>query len=161
MKSYFRYFEDILESTPRTVESVTIDADGQWSVAVEASNSPMPESSDDEGGGNVKREIVDLEDGLPERSFPLSLTTPVTPNIREESVPAGRLSTKRPVSQIIDLTLSDDDEPPRPTKRNTALPTPSSMGSGPGYSANGYSPVGTPQPYPHGYLDFPYSGGYN
>ncbi|KAF8249442.1 hypothetical protein K440DRAFT_621493 [Wilcoxina mikolae CBS 423.85] len=156
-----RYFEDILENTRPTIESVTINADGQWS-AVEASNSPVPESSDDEGGDNVKREFVDLEDGLPERSFPFSLKTPVTPNVREESIPTGRLSTKRPVSQIIDLTLSDDDEPPRPTKRNTALPTPSSMASGSGYLGltNGYSPVGTPLSYFH-YPDYRYGGGYN
>ncbi|KAF8532982.1 PINIT domain-containing protein [Trichophaea hybrida] len=160
-KCHTRYFEDILENTRPTVESVTINADGQWS-AVEASNSPVPESSDDEGGDNVKREFVDLEDGLPERSFSFSLKTPVTPNVREESVPTGRLSIKRPVSQIIDLTLSDDDEPPRPTKRNTALPTPSSMASGSGYLGltNGYSPVGTPLSYFH-YQDYRYGGGYN
>jgi E3 SUMO-protein ligase PIAS1 len=139
-----------LNSTPKTVESVTIDADGRWSVATESSNSPVPDSEDD---NDVKTKVVDLDDDDDRpmmRSTTSSFTTPAA-RPKAESVSRNNGNNKRPASHVIDLTLSDDDEPPRPTKRNNALPTPSSVGSG--FSRldseipNDYSPVGTPAYY--------------
>jgi E3 SUMO-protein ligase PIAS1 len=128
---------------------VTIDSDGRWSVATEASNSPVPDSEDD---NEAKLKVVDLDDDDDDRpmmrSSPSSFMTS-SAGRKADSVPRNNNGTnKRPASHVIDLTLSDDDEPPRPTKRNNTLPTPSSVGSG--FSRldsevpNEYSPVGTP-----------------
>lgn len=138
-----KYFDDILMNTPRTVNSITIDPDGKWSIAAQSSNSPMPDDSDDDESpaqprAAVKAEIVDLDDSPPSRpaatasnptSFSLAAPKPgATPTPRPP---------KRPISQVIDLTLSDDDEPP-PQRVKTgsgggpsvkfSLPTPNSLG---------------------------------
>jgi E3 SUMO-protein ligase PIAS1 len=103
------------------VEAVTIDPDGKWSMVAEASNSSVPDSSDDEAD-NTK--VVQVMNGRSRRSIATPVLS-VGPSFRDES---GRISNKRPISQIIDLTLSEDDnEPPRPSKRHTAFPTPSSV----------------------------------
>lgn len=130
------------------MDSVTIDSDGRWFVAAESSNTPVPDSSDDENGDYMR-----IESGRPpSRSLGRSaassgLITPAS-NFRDDSLPAGRPNNKRTVSQVIDLTLSDDedyDEPMRPSKRNTAaFPTPSSFVGSDGVATNGYSSVGTP-----------------
>jgi E3 SUMO-protein ligase PIAS1 len=153
-----RYFDDILKNTPKTVESVTIDAEARWSAAAEASNSPMPDDSDDDDN-----DIVEIPDGRPAPFETLSSMTPVSSAARDSSVPAGRSSSsKRPVSQVIDLTLSDDDddEPARPAKRVNAFPTPSSMNSDVHSGSmqdltslnnmqqlSNHSPLGTPDPF--------------
>ncbi|KAL7268210.1 E3 SUMO-protein ligase pli1 [Rhizina undulata] len=153
-----RYFGDILESTPKSVESVVIDVDGRWSVAAQASNTPMPESSDDEDD----REIVEISDKqvskVKQETSPQS-ASPIP--INGEPLPfgdrAGGVSHKRPVSQVIDLTLSDDEEPVRPAKR-IAFHTPSSTSADNcgGFSrdiiplarlsSSGRSPLDTPDP---------------
>ncbi|KAA8911106.1 PINIT domain-containing protein [Sphaerosporella brunnea] len=141
-----RYFEDILNSTPKNVESVTIDSDGKWSVAVESSNSPVPDDSDDEDFKS-KTQVVDLDDDDDSTLMPSFLTAALHP--KEDTVTRGSNGTnKRPASNVIDLTLSDDDEPPRPTKRHNVLPTPSSVGSGfspsDSVTQNEHSPVRAP-----------------
>ncbi|KAI5803235.1 PINIT domain-containing protein [Geopyxis carbonaria] len=150
-----RYFYDILNSTPKSVESVTIDAEGKWSVAVEASSSPMPESSDDEYGGKITVDVRDNQYPKAASSEILHPVTPTTTSGRESSISSARVgntSHKRPISHIIDLTLSDDDEPSRPTKRVNIISTPSSMNGfhdGDRLTPNGFerSPVGTPGPH--------------
>jgi len=160
----FRYFDDILNSTPRTVESVTIDSEGKWSVAAEASNSPVASSSDEDVVRYDSR-VVDLDEIQSSRNYrPSASATPAGYNSREESLANGAngrngsTSIKRPIAQVIDLTLSDDDEPAPPAKRaNTnsnngstrPMLAPSSI---PGHirsrsdsaAPNGYSLVGTP-----------------
>lgn len=132
-------------------------------------------SSSDEEGGRYDSRVVDLDDIQPSYQ-PSATATPAGYHSREESLAHGangrngNTSTKRPIAQVIDLTLSDDDEPPRPVKRANnngndsskhSLPTPSSVE---GYMRsrsdspvpNGYSPVGTP-PY-YSYSDLPING---
>lgn len=160
----FRYFLGILNNTPRSVESVTIDVDGRWSVAVEASNSPMPDSDDEY---DERDDIIEISDSRVSRikgeTTPSSVS-PIARSPREPaSIPRGG-SSKRPISQVIDLTLSDDDddddEPPRPAKRINSFLTPSSMSSDgrgglTGFDAMGFdglsgssrSPVGNPDPF--------------
>lgn len=139
-----RYFDDILNSTPKSVESVTIDSDGRWSVAAESLNTPVGDSSDDENGFRV----VDIEGGRSSRSVgrssgPSGLITPSS-NSRDESLPASRPNNKRP---IIDLTLSDDeDEPPRPVKRNNVTQTPTPRFGAPDPAMNPYALVGNSMP---------------
>lgn len=167
-----KYFDDILINTPRTVNSITIDPDGKWSIAAQSSNSPMPDDSDDDESpaqsrSNIKAEIVDLDDSPPARpsasggnpsNFSLNSTRKATPT---PSRPA-----KRPISQVIDLTLSDDDDEPPPQRVKTgnvanqrvSLPTPTSLSgcqesnrstpSGAGAGSTAYSPVGSPHGVP-------------
>lgn len=154
----FRYFLDILIKTPKSVESVTIDVDGRWSVAVEASNSPMPDSEDEY---DERDDIIEISDSRVSRikgeTTPSSVS-PIARSSRElSSIPRGG-SSKRPISHVIDLTLSDDDDdPPRPAKRINSFLTPSSMSSDgrgglTGFDAMGFdglsrSPVGNPDPF--------------
>lgn len=160
----FRYFLDILNNTPKSVESVTIDVDGRWSVAVEASNSPMPDSDDEYDEHDEIIEISDSRVSKIKGEITPSSVSPIARSSREpSSIPRGG-SSKRPISHVIDLTLSDDDddEPPRPTKRINSFLTPSSMSSDnrgglTGFDAMGFdglqgssrSPVGNPDPFPN------------
>lgn len=156
----FRYFLDILNNTPKSVESVTIDVDGRWSVAVEASNSPMPDSDDEYDEHDEIIEISDSRVSKIKGEITPSSVSPIARSSRElSSIPRGG-SSKRPISHVIDLTLSDDDEPPRPTKRMNSFLTPSSMSSDnrgglTGFDAMGFdrlqgssrSPVGNPDSF--------------
>lgn len=159
-----RYFDDILKLTPKTVDSVTIDVDGKWSVAAESSNSPFPDDSDDEDCKEVVQILDSYSSARPRHSLAASTITPTPSNGRQTpSVrPNGGSSTKRPISQVIDLTLSDDEDeaPVRPAKRHSAFPTPSSTHSGyhtsnrstpNGFASSGgggRSPVWNPNPPP-------------
>ncbi|KAG0637707.1 putative SUMO ligase SizA [Tuber brumale] len=169
-----RYFRDILNNTPKTVDSVTIDVDGAWSVAAESSGTPMPDT-DSEDGNEGRDDIIEVSGSrlskLRVEATPIA-PSPVNTASREgsASVPRGSISAKRPVSQVIDLTLSDDEDTVRPTKRINSFLTPTSMssdgrGGGSGsnssnrngnvfspfesvvYNGNGHSPVGTPGPF--------------
>ncbi|TGZ80958.1 hypothetical protein EX30DRAFT_32090 [Ascodesmis nigricans] len=153
------YFGDILSNTPKTVDSVTIDPDGQWAVAAESSNSPAPDDSDDEYTG---KDIVSLDDDSPQP--PRRTTSVTTPAVSTPSSTraGGSTTTKRAASQVIDLTLSSDDDEPPPTRikrmHNVDFPTPPSYAgatagfygsSGRSTPASGgqFSPVGTPDSF--------------
>ncbi|CUS11220.1 unnamed protein product [Tuber aestivum] len=173
-----QYFRDILDNTPKTVDSVTIDVDGAWSVAAESSGTPMPDTDSEDGNGG-RDDIIEVSGSRLSRlrveATPIA-PSPVATVSREgsASVPRSSVSTKRPASQVIDLTLSDDEDAVRPAKRISSFLTPTSMssdgrggggGSGSGsnsgngnggafptfesavYNGNGHSPVGTPNPF--------------
>ena len=123
-----QYVDDILKSTPRSVDQVTIEPDGKWSHT--AGNKVNPrhtndraESSDDED------DLIEIQD-LPrvpnikrEATGGHSILKTPTAISREQSsssgVPPSMDNNKRSSSAIVDLTLSsdEDDEPVRPTKR--------------------------------------------
>lgn len=124
-----KYFSDILSSTPKSVDSVTIDVDGKWSVASQSTASPpLPDDSDDEDC----KEVINLSSSVSSSNGGRSSRPAVTPG-RQTVNPVNKSngSNKRPISAVIDLTLSDDEEEDiRPTKRLSAFPTPSSMMGG-------------------------------
>lgn len=144
---------------------MTIDVDGRWSVAVETSNSPMPDTDDEYDDHD---DIIEISDNRVTRikgeTTPSSIS-PIAQSSREpSSISRGSISSKRPISQVIDLTLSDDDddddEPPRPAKRMNSFLTPSSMSSDSrgglagfeamsfdGLSGSSRSPVGNSDPF--------------
>ncbi|PWW80348.1 hypothetical protein C7212DRAFT_171476 [Tuber magnatum] len=173
-----QYFRDILDNTPKTVDTVTIDVDGAWSVAAESSGTPMPDT-DSEDGNDGRDDIIEVSGNrlskLGVEATPIA-PSPVATVSREgsASVPRNPISAKRPAPQVIDLTLSDDEDTVRPAKRINSFLTPTSMtsdgrgsagGSGSGssssngngnvfptfdsasYNGNGHSPVGTPNPF--------------
>ncbi|KAF8457149.1 PINIT domain-containing protein [Terfezia claveryi] len=138
------YVQTILDSTPKNVDSVTVDPDGNWSVASQRSPSAdLGPNSDEE------EDVIEIQDSRPVRKF----DTPSqvgTPNNRGNSQDTThRSSSKRPISQVIDLTLSDDDdEPPRPAKRhNTSTQTQPHNGHNGHNGYNGYQRVSLTLPH--------------
>lgn len=127
-----RYVRDILKNTPRSFDQVTIEPSGAWSTAAktETPGNDRPsvdfDSDDDD-------ELIELrEDRVTalKNGGSVSASQPATPAIstpgsssfyREPSAAPSsirRPSSKRPASEVVDLTLSDDDEEPvRPVKR--------------------------------------------
>lgn len=124
-----QYVEEILAKV-RNADQVTISPTGEWSTEKAASpprksGTAVADDSDDDlveipdyRVASIKSEAVQT---------PSYLSTPPMPS-REAST-APRSGTKR-TSEVVDLTLSDDDEPPRPAKKvayrpPTSLPEPS------------------------------------
>ena len=162
-----KYFEEILNTTGKNIEQVTIEPNGQWSV---------DQADEDKGKSNQAKgearaawdddfddDVVEVQDspkvkpnGLKQEYLTISPMGPPgfsfnTPPLssREASVARSNASTQRPggnkraASAVIDLTLDDDDDeeqPPRPAKRQT---TGNPLG-GPTSSYN--TPTSLPEP---------------
>ncbi|KAK2811870.1 hypothetical protein FQN50_001908 [Emmonsiellopsis sp. PD_5] len=129
-----RYVDNILRATPSSIDQVIIEPDGVWHKPADADDArngtTHPPSDDDDN------DLIEIQDDrlvkLKQEPMTTSMTLQSTPSARSRelsSVPsASRQSTnKRPASQVIDLTLSDDDEePPRSAKRPYIPPYPPS-----------------------------------
>lgn len=111
-----QYVEEILGNV-RNADQVTIQPNGEWST--EASSPPRNNgygAHDDSDDDLV--EISDYRDRVTTIKHeaaptPVSLSTPPLPSREASSAPR---SNKRP-AEVVDLTLSDDDEPSRPAKK--------------------------------------------
>ena len=118
--------DDILRSTPRNVEQVTIEPDGQWSKN-SLPDTPGPSHGSASTAAD-EDDFVEIQDtrlsSLKQESTPVTATPPNpfvsstrTPPLssREQSVvSSAHRASKRPASAVIDLTLSDeDDDAPR------------------------------------------------
>jgi E3 SUMO-protein ligase PIAS1 len=173
-----KYFEEILNTTSKSIEQVTIEPDGQWSVASDdeekgKSNQAKGEARaawDDDFDDDVV-EVLDSpkaptigikpEFAINSPMGPPGFSSFNTPPLssREPSVARSNASAQRPgggskrtASAVIDLTLDDEDEeqPPRPAKRQT---TGNPLG-GPTSSYN--TPSSLPEPRrPQAYLPQP------
>lgn len=115
--------DSILKATSRNEEQVTIEPDGTWSnhSSSESSsrqNNPTPEDDDDD-------DIVELPDARvtslkQQAAYPSAYSrTPPHSSREESSASSAPRSGKRPASEIIDLTLSDDDVPQAKIKRSS------------------------------------------
>jgi E3 SUMO-protein ligase PIAS1 len=121
-----QYVEEILNKA-RNIDQVTIQPNGDWSTQKEASPKRNGYGAHDDSDD----ELVEIPDyrvraiKSETAPTPTSLSTPPLPS-RETST-APRTSNKRK-SEVVDLTLSDDEEPVRPTKKvayttpNNSLP---------------------------------------
>jgi E3 SUMO-protein ligase PIAS1 len=135
--------QNILSNTSRSVEQVTIEPDGKWSQHSKAA-SPNNNNSNNHNTsfGSDDEELIEIQDSrvtaLKMASTPVpSVGSARTPPMSSREASASATSThastssKRPASQIIDLTLSDDDDDlpvSRPAKRQfTGYGTPQSM----------------------------------
>ena len=121
-----RYVADILANTSGSVEQVTIEPDGKWFAPGSQNGTrsePKSASFVDDDDLFVSEVWVKEARGVTTPLRSLAATeTPATVSSRESSTPMPRSgsSNKRPAPQVIDLTLSDDDdEEPleRPVKR--------------------------------------------
>jgi E3 SUMO-protein ligase PIAS1 len=124
-----QYVEEILAKV-RNADQVTIKPNGEWSLEQDPSparkNGNGYDAQDDDSDDDII-EISDYRDRVTAikseaAPTPVSLSTPPLPSRETSSAPR---SNKRH-SEVVDLTLSDDDEPPRPAKK-VAYNTPSSL----------------------------------
>ena len=125
-----RYVADILKSTPKSVDQITIEPNGTWSQAT--GGAPSPRTSNGRTSSDGEEDLVEIRD-LPRlasvktevsREPPLMRTPSMSS--REQSTSTAILplsSNKRSAGQIVDLTLSsdEDDDPPRGPKRQQLI----------------------------------------
>ena len=137
-----RYVDDILKSTPKSVDQVTIEPDGKWFHT--SGGAPSPLRTNGRTSSDGEDDLVEIRD-MPRlasvkteftRELGLMRTPPISS--REQSTssaaPPNQSSNKRSVGQVVDLTLSsdEDDEPPRPAKRPLIHKSSSSIPKFPG-----------------------------
>jgi len=119
-----QYVEEILNKA-RNTDQVTIQPSGEWSTEKDVKPKHNHRHDDDDS----EDDLVEISDYRVQAikseaaPTPTSITTPPLPS-REPST-APRSGQKR-TAEVVDLTLSDDDEPPRPTKK-VAYTTPNSI----------------------------------
>ncbi|KFY15163.1 hypothetical protein V492_02182 [Pseudogymnoascus sp. VKM F-4246] len=122
------YVRDIITNTPRSIDQVTIEPDGKWSINT---RTPSPSRGNQDFDIEGDDDIIEIKDSkflsLRNHSTPgTSASTPPTSLYSREpstAMSAPRPSNKRPASSVIDLTLSDDDEEPisrAPKRQSTA-----------------------------------------
>ncbi|KAJ4379452.1 E3 SUMO-protein ligase pli1 [Didymella sp. IMI 355093] len=113
-----QYVEEILAKV-KNADQVTISPTGEWSTKKEVTppprrngNAVAADDSDDDLVEIPDYRVTSIKSEAAQT--PNYLSTPPMPS-REPST-APRSGTKR-TSEVVDLTLSDDDEPPRPAKK--------------------------------------------
>ncbi|KAK1832276.1 E3 SUMO-protein ligase pli1 [Podospora conica] len=115
------YVRDILTRTSDSVEQVTIEPNGTWALpGAKRESRSLPNGSSLLDLDDFEIDVKPNMNKTPTSNrvyAPISLIgTPNTTASRDSSAPA-RSSSKRP-AEVIDLTLSDDeDDDPRPAKR--------------------------------------------
>ncbi|KAF6830503.1 sumo ligase [Colletotrichum plurivorum] len=140
------YVKEILANTPKSLDQVTIEPDGQWRVNSlqddKAANGGSGAFEDDDDDDFIISEVNVVRGRnfeTPNRSIASTATPTTTVMSRESStMPRGLGSTsaKRPHTEkvTIDLTLSDDDEPSVPPPKRQQLQPP-----GANTHTNGYN----------------------
>lgn len=132
-----RYVRDILDRTAQNVEQVDIEPDGKWkahgSVEEEMEPEPHHESYAIDDDDLVISEISYVGNrgtNTPNTLAPTTSTpTPVTAASREGSSMPRSGGNKRSHAEVIDLTLSEDEEPPEPPRKKVQY------GAGSAYSS--------------------------
>ncbi|RPA83851.1 hypothetical protein BJ508DRAFT_324204 [Ascobolus immersus RN42] len=123
-----KYMQDILDNTKDNVESVRVDPCGTWSVEACRAESILSSDGEDE-----PIEVISKRETTMQRAQQLTPAASRSSQSREASHATTATSTtsnKRLASQVIDLTLDDDDEPPpRPHKRVNDFPSPVPFGN--------------------------------
>lgn len=117
------YVSEIL-SKARNVDQVTIQPSGEWSTETNSSPKNNGYADHDDFSDDDLVEISDFRVNAIKNEHvptPVSLNTPSVHSRETSSAPRSGQKRK---SEVVDLTLSDDDEPPRPTKK-VAYNTPS------------------------------------
>lgn len=109
-----QYVDNILKSTSSTVEKVTVEPNGDW-VEIKADDNGLPSGSPAADDDSDLVEITDGPSAVKKEATPARphLSTPTQSREQSSISSTTRASNKRPASEVIDLTLSDDDEPPR------------------------------------------------
>lgn len=143
-----QYVLDILRKTSSSTEQVTIEPKGEWRPVTQKDDAEgnrgksQPRAAYDEDSDD---DIVEIQDSRINKVK--TEANSMTPALNQQTPPlssreastvtssAARPGGNKRQSAVIDLTLSDDDEPPRPAKRtntsqNNSYNTPSSLPDG-------------------------------
>jgi E3 SUMO-protein ligase PIAS1 len=141
--------ENILKNTPDSVDQVTVQPDGKWQLHnkkenVQQSNGFASDDDDDDDLVEITKNGDSVLMGTPQ---PYG-TPNGSYNQRSTSTPSGMqgsISSKRPISAVIDLTSSgDEDEEPisrTPKRQHTnGYPAPSSFPIYRSQPSSGYRP---------------------
>jgi E3 SUMO-protein ligase PIAS1 len=131
-----RYVRDILDRTSQDVEQVDIEPNGQWKAhgSVEQEEEPEPQHEalaidDDDLVISEVSYVGNRGTNTPNTLAPTTSTpTPVTAASREGSSMPRSGGNKRG-HEVIDLTLSEDEEPPEPPRKKAQY------GAGSAYSS--------------------------
>ncbi|KKY38663.1 putative miz zinc finger protein [Diaporthe ampelina] len=131
------YVRDILDRTSRSVEQVDIEPNGRWKAhgSVEEVAEPEPEHEalaidDDDLVISEISYVGNRGTNTPNTLAPTTSTpTPVTAASREGSSMPRSGGNKRAHAEVIDLTLSEDEEPPEPPRKKVQY------GAGSAYSS--------------------------
>ncbi|ORY17688.1 PINIT domain-domain-containing protein [Clohesyomyces aquaticus] len=124
-----QYVQQILDSVPKGTDQVTIEPNGEWTYGNKADNQSHRNGSNSNHGDESDDDLVEIPDyrvsAIKSEAVhtPLSMTRTPPLSSREAST-APRTGQKRK-SEVIDLTLSDEEEAPRPAKK-VAYHTPTS-----------------------------------
>lgn len=125
------YVQLILDGTSKSTEQVTIEPAGDWHEVQQGDGqdnhaqkrAPYDFDSDDDlveipdsRVGKVKAEAKSATPALLQQTPPLSSREASTPTAMARL--GNTTNGAKRSSTVIDLTLSDDDEPPRPAKRH-------------------------------------------
>ncbi|CAF9906400.1 SUMO ligase siz1 [Imshaugia aleurites] len=125
-----QYVADILKSTLKSVDQVTIEPNGTWSQT--AGGALSPRTSNERTSSDGEEDLVEIRD-LPRlasvktevsREPGLMRTPPISSREQStSSAPQPPSSNKRSAGQVVDLTLSsdEDDDPPRGPKRQQLI----------------------------------------
>ncbi|KAL9122978.1 MAG: hypothetical protein Q9187_000462 [Circinaria calcarea] len=128
-----QYVNDILRSTPSSVDQVTIEPNGEWSQVSPNEGSSNPKArSGAHSESDEDDDLIEIHD-MPrlaaikdEAVFtPGSMTRTPPYSSREQSTASAAprsVNGKRPIGQVIDLTFSSDeeDQPVRAPKRQSS-----------------------------------------
>jgi E3 SUMO-protein ligase PIAS1 len=133
-----RYVQEILQSVSKSTDQVTIEPNGEWHHTQPGNEqTPRPNGhgngyADSYDDDDSEDDLVDITDSrsrisaIKSEAVPTPQSLARTPPLSSrEASSAPRTGNKR-ASEVIDLTLSDEDEPPRPAKK-VAYNTPTSL----------------------------------
>jgi E3 SUMO-protein ligase PIAS1 len=110
------YVDGILKSSSSNTEQVTIEPNGAWHLQKQAEaprrpySNPTPENDDDGDLIEIQDDKIPSLKADPRAS--MFGGTPPMSSREPSSVASVPRSNKRPASEVIDLTISDDDEEP-------------------------------------------------
>ncbi|KAL2428979.1 E3 SUMO-protein ligase pli1 [Exophiala dermatitidis] len=113
------YVNDILNSTPQDIDAVAVEPDGRWHIQKDNdepnhNGNPTPSEEDDDEDLVVMPGRTEHRPLKVEALTPHSVRTPPLSSREDSTAPSASRQNKRPRADVIDLTLSDDDEQPPP-----------------------------------------------
>ncbi|MCJ1385911.1 SUMO ligase siz1 [Xylographa soralifera] len=130
-----QYVNEILKSTPRSVDQVIVEPDGRWSAVAQKdipnrTNGTRSSSEEDDDIVEIQEpRLAAIKDEALLTPSSMARTPPYSSREQSLSSAAPRSSSgKRSIGQVIDLTFSSDEEeqPPRGPKRQSTSNGPSS-----------------------------------
>ena len=132
--------DDILKSTAKLFDQVTVEPDGKWSRISDGGPAASGIGRNDEKTSSDDEDLVEIKDlSRPSMiknegvsGFSAMKTPPMSSREQSSSsVAPSTAGTKRPIGQVVDLTLSSDEEEElQRTRKKTTIQTAPTSSSG-------------------------------